>query len=226
MTVLSTTPIKGFALHHPDAVTLDANGAVGDRDFFLIDDERRLFSITRTGAFASWVAGFDAETDVLTLTHPDGRVLEDKAAAGEPVVGHFDEGRDVAGVLVDGPWTQWLSDLAERPVSLVRAADPGYAFDVHPVTLVSDASVADLGEQAPTGSIDARRFRMLMEITGVRPYEEDTWDSRTVRVGTALLRMRGPVPRCNATTRDPDSGEQRPEDACPHHRTTRHVAEC
>ncbi|MFL6180862.1 MAG: MOSC domain-containing protein [Actinomycetes bacterium] len=208
VTVLSTTPVKGFGLHHPDAVTLDVNGAVGDRDFFLIDNERRLFSITRTGVFASWVATFDAATDVLTLTHPDGTVLEDKTATGEEVVGHFDEGRDVRGFLVDGSWTRWLSELAGRPVSLVRAADAGYAFDVHPVTVVSDASVADLGKQAPTSSIDARRFRMLMEITGVGPYEEDSWDSRTVRVGTALLRMRGPVPRCNATTRDPDSGER------------------
>ena len=208
VTVLSTTPVKGFGLHHPDAVALDANGAVGDRDFFLIDGERRLFSITRTGVFASWVATFDPETDVLTLTHTDGRVLEDKTATGEQVVGHFDEGRDVSGYLVEGSWTNWLSELAGRPVSLVRAADPGYAFDVHPVTVVSDASVSDLGKQAPTGSIDSRRFRMLMEITGVEPYEEDSWDSRTARVGTATLRMRGPVPRCNATTRDPDSGDR------------------
>jgi uncharacterized protein YcbX len=208
VTVLSTTAVKGFALRHPQSVTLGSNGAIGDRDFFLIDDELRLLSITRTGVFASWTAAFDGEATVLTLTHPDGRRLEAEVVTGEPVVGHFDEGRDVSGHVVGGPWTDWLSDLAARPVSLVRAADAGEAFDVHPVTMVSDASVADLGQASPDGAIDARRFRMLMEITGVEPYEEEEWESRTVRVGTAVLRMHGPVPRCNATTRNPDSGER------------------
>jgi uncharacterized protein YcbX len=207
--VLSTTPIKGFALHHPETVTLDANGAVGDRDFFLVDDELRLISITRTGAFASWVAAFDVDTGVLTLTHPDGRVLEDEVVAGDTrVVGHFDEGRDVPGTVVGGTWAKWLSDLAGKPVSLIRAEDPGQAFDVHPVTLVSEASVTDLGQQTESGSIDARRFRMLMVVAGAGAYEEDSWESRTVRVGTSVLRMRGPVPRCNAVTRNPDSGER------------------
>ncbi|MCZ3385658.1 MAG: MOSC domain-containing protein [Actinomycetia bacterium] len=207
MTVLSTTPIKGFALHHPESVSLDANGAVGDRDFFLIDEEQRLLSITRTGIFASWKADVDRDAHELALTHPDGRVLQDAVVLGEPVVGNFEEGRDVPGRVVGGKWAPWLSELAGRPVSLVRANESGGAFDEHPVTLLSDASVADLREGASV-AIDARRFRMLMGISGVSAYEEESWQSQTVRVGTALLRLEGPVPRCNATTRNPDSGER------------------
>ena len=50
VTRLFTTPIKGFGLGQPDSVTLQTNGAVGDRDFFVIDSSQQLLSITRTGS--------------------------------------------------------------------------------------------------------------------------------------------------------------------------------
>ena len=62
ITRLFTTPVKGFALHSVDAVDLDSNGAVGDRDFFMVDDDHRLVSITRIGTFASWHADFDSSS--------------------------------------------------------------------------------------------------------------------------------------------------------------------
>ena len=55
---LSITPVKGTALHHPDAVELRRSGAVGDRAFFFVSDDDKLFSITRTGAFAGVRAEF------------------------------------------------------------------------------------------------------------------------------------------------------------------------
>jgi uncharacterized protein len=79
---------------------------------------------------------------------------------------------------------------------------------VHHLTMVSAESVAELGRQAGReGDPDARRFRMLLEIEGcASPHEEDTWDGRQVRVGAAVVRVRGQVPRCVVTTQDPDSG--------------------
>ena len=53
---LFTTPVKGFALHSVDSVDIDENGAVGDREFFMVDDQHTLVSITRIGTFASWRA--------------------------------------------------------------------------------------------------------------------------------------------------------------------------
>lgn len=206
VTTLFTTPVKGFALHSVASVDLDRNGAVGDRDFFMVDDDRRLVSITRIGTFASWRAEFDRNGNVLTLTAADGRVLEAPATLGAPIVGQFYDDRTVAGRVVEGQWSAWLSEAAARPVTLVRADESGGAFDEHPVTLLADESVAELGQHAPSGSLDARRFRMLVGFSGVAAYEEDTWNGRQLRVGTAELLVRGPVPRCNATTRDPDSG--------------------
>jgi uncharacterized protein YcbX len=206
VTTLFTTPVKGFALHSNASVDLDSNGAVGDRDFFMLDDQHSLVSITRIGTFASWRADFDQDSGTLTLQSNDGQTLEAPTPLGKAVLGQFFDDREVPGRVVEGPWSQWLSDIAKRPLTLVRAMASGGAFDEHPVTLLADESVADVGQHAPQGSLDSRRFRMLVGFSGVAAYTEDTWNGRRLQIGTAELRVRGAVPRCNATTRDPDSG--------------------
>lgn len=203
VTRLSTTPIKGFALRHPTSIRLDANGAIGDRDFFLIDERHRLVSITKTGVFASWRADFDPEQDLLTLESGAGDRLRASIATAGPVVADFSGSRAVPGHIVAGPWADWLSDLAGRRLLLVRAKEAGEAFDEYPVTLVSDESIDAL---APDNKLDPRRFRMLIGFAGVEPFAEESWRRRHLQVGSAVLRMGGPVPRCNATTRDPDTG--------------------
>ena len=47
---------------------------------------------------------------------------------------------------------------------------------------------------------------MNLEIGGSEPLEEDTWQGHGLRVGKVVLRVGGPVPRCAATTRNPDTG--------------------
>jgi uncharacterized protein YcbX len=49
---------------------------------------------------------------------------------------------------------------------------------------------------------------MTIGVRGCRPHEEDSWQGRAVRIGEAVVRALGPVPRCAATRRDPASGEQ------------------
>jgi len=56
--------------------------------------------------------------------------------------------------------------------------------------------------------LDPRRFRMLVELDGLDPFEEDTWSGAVVRVGAATLRFGGGVPRCVMTTLHPDTGVQ------------------
>jgi uncharacterized protein YcbX len=76
------------------------------------------------------------------------------------------------------------------------------------VSIVSLASVADVGRHAGDEQLDPRRFRMLIEIDGVGPYEEDGWQGRRVRVGDAIVRVGDRMNRCVMTTLDPDTGEQ------------------
>ncbi len=207
MNRLSTTPVKGFALNHPDTIELDANGAVGDRDFFLVDESQRLLSITRTGVFASWRAEFNRAGNLLRIASADGQQLEAPVSGSEPIAVDFSGTRPIPGHLVEGPWSDWLSGIVGQSVFLVRTETPGAAYDEYAMTLLSDESVAELGRHAPDGSIDPRRFRMLIGFSGVSAYAEEAWHGQTVRIGSATLRMGGPVPRCNATTRNPDSGD-------------------
>jgi uncharacterized protein YcbX len=74
--------------------------------------------------------------------------------------------------------------------------------------VVSLASVADVGRHAGDAGLDPRRFRMLIEIDGVDPFEEDSWQGRLVRFGETAIRIGARMNRCVMTTLDPDTGAQ------------------
>ena len=74
------------------------------------------------------------------------------------------------------------------------------------MSLVSRASLKRLGEEAAATGVDGRRFRMLFEIDGVGPHEEDAWLGRHVQIGSAVVQPLGDVGRCAVTKCDPDTG--------------------
>jgi hypothetical protein len=117
-------------------------------------------------------------------------------------------GRPVTGRLVEGRFAEALSEVVGRTLWLIRADRDGDGPDVHRLSLVSWASVADLGSRSGRPDLDPRRFRMDLELDGCTPFEEDTWGGRQVRVGEAVVRLLGAIPRCVATTRDPATGEK------------------
>jgi uncharacterized protein len=206
VTRLSTTPVKGLALHHPDAILLQRTGAAGDREFFVIDGRDRLISIWKRGGLVRFRAALDTRGQWITLSSAEGVACAGPARPGTPVIADFYGKRKVAGTVVEGPWNALLSDAAGEPVRLVWASEPGAAHDEHPVTLLGEESVAELARRSGAGSVDARRFRMLIGFSGVPAHIEDGWRDQTIQIGEAVVRVGGPVPRCAATTRDPDHG--------------------
>jgi uncharacterized protein YcbX len=204
---LSTTPVKSLLLHHPDEILLEPFGVAADRRFYLIREDGRLLAGLHHGPLALARADWDAGPDRLSLTFPGGEVVADDVRLGEAVLTGF-WGHRVEGRVVDGPWAGALSQFAGKQVRLVKADAPAGAVDVEPVTLVSSESIAELAGQAGLDSVDGRRFRMLLEIEGCAPHEEDTWRGRHIRLGEAVLEIGGPVPRCATTTRDPSTGER------------------
>lgn len=203
------TAIKGFRLHHPASVTLTTGGAVGDRDFLLVDERDRLLSVTRSGAFLPCWSRFDAATGVLAVGRGDAPDLAGRVELGQPVRVHLFGDRWVDAVRVGGPWDAFLSGLAGVPVRLVKTVEPSGGYDVHPVTLLSEASVAALGQEADGSPVDRRRFRLLLTCDGLAPFGEEAWAGREVAVGSAVLRVGGPVPRCAAVQRHPDHPDRR-----------------
>jgi uncharacterized protein YcbX len=117
-------------------------------------------------------------------------------------------GRQVVGNYVEGPWSVALSGWAGQPLRLVQSP-PGAAVDRargH-VSLISTASLAELGREAAQGEpVDGRRFRMLFELDGCDPHEEDGWVEQHIRIGEAVISIRGDVGRCAITTQNPETG--------------------
>ncbi len=204
----NVTPLKSSALHHPTEVRIERSGVVGNREFFLVTEDGKLFVGSRFGRLVRIRAEHDPERETLRITLPDGETLEaSTAGAGERIEVDF-WGRRVGARVLQGPWAEALSRFAGRPLRLARVERPGDGVDVHPLTLVSLASVEELARRAGAERLDPRRFRMTIEIDGVGPHEEDTWSGRPLRVGEALLLVGDPVPRCAVTTQDPDTGDR------------------
>ncbi len=87
---------------------------------------------------------FDADHQVLSVGREDRTCLESPVRSAEPVRAHLFGDRYVDGHHIDGPWDTFFSGVAGRPLRLVRTSDPSGGFDLHPVTLLSEASVAAL----------------------------------------------------------------------------------
>ena len=200
---LNLAPVKSLALEHPDELELTHAGAPHDRRFFLVDDNDRMVRGAYFGPLVRVRPAFDAAADTLTLTFPEGTTVGGPLARGKQILASFFGKRPVPGRLVDGDFAEALSAYASRPLRLVETEHAGTGTDAAiPVSILSRESVAAVG------ALDARRFRMLIEIDGCEPLEEETWDGRMLRVGDTVVRAGTAVARCANVTYDPDTGER------------------
>lgn len=195
---INVTPVKSLRLQHPDAVELGPDGAREDRRFLLVDDGRRLYNGKRDTTLVRSSARWDPDARVLEVTLPGGEVVAGEAARGPST--HVEVyGRLVRGAVVRGPWADAFSDLVGRALTLVERDDGAWATDSRPATLVSEASLGLIDG-------DGRRFRMLFELDGREPLEEEALRNRRVRIGEALLLVGQPTPRCAVPSASPATG--------------------
>ncbi len=205
---ISVTPIKGTALQHPASAELTALGIPGNRRFHLVDGQGGLVSGGVHGPLVRIRAAYDAAAETLSVVFPDGAsITADASSLGAP---HTTDlwGRPVPGRFVEGPLAAAFSAYVGWPVRLVRDDVEGDGPDEHRLTVMSRASVRDLGSSSGEPDLDPRRFRINLELDGCEPFEEDEWAGRTVRAGEAVLRILGQVPRCVVTTHDPNTGRK------------------
>jgi uncharacterized protein len=206
---IAIAPVKSLGLVHPDEVVLEPAGVVGNRRFWLRDEDGRLYAGKRDGRLLRIRPTWDEETRRLTLEFPDGDIADGIVELGEEIEANMYAWHTVASRRVRGPWEAAISEYVGRPLELLWA-DAG-AVDRTPrggaVSVVSRASLARLQvEMDADGEVDGRRFRMLFEIDGVDEHEEDSWIGENVQMGDAEVVFNGDVGRCVITSRDPDTG--------------------
>ena len=206
VTRFNVTPVKSTALHHPDSIDLRREGAVGDRRFLLArSDGTRLHGISKAPLMPI-VSTWSAADERLTMRFPDGSSAEGSALpVGERVdIQLFD--RTVPARAIDAVLTEAIRRLVDETLTVFRVEEHEFAGGRHRASIISLASVADVGSRGGDAGLDPRRFRMLIELVGVEAYAEDGWQGRRLHVGEAVVRIGARVDRCVMTNLAPDTG--------------------
>jgi len=202
----NVTPMKSTALHHPDAIDLRRDGAVGDRRFlFARPDGSRLHGISKAPLMPI-LSTWSMADETLTMRFPDGSIAEGSALpTGERTdIALFD--RTVPARAIDPIFTDTIRRLVDETLTVYRVEEPESAGGGHRASIISLASVADVGVRGGDAQLDPRRFRMLIELNGVEAYAEDGWQGRRLRIGDAVVRLGRRIPRCVMTALSPDTG--------------------
>ena len=157
---ISVAPVKSLGLVHPDEVQLDAGGVVGNRRFWLRDENGALYAGKRDGSLLQIRPEWDESTRRLTLTFPAGDVVDGVVELGEEIDSNMYSWHTVASRRVRGPWEAAISAYVGRPLELLWA-DAG-AVDRTPrggtLSVVSRSSLERLREEAGVDAeIDGRR---------------------------------------------------------------------
>ena len=203
---ISYCPVKGLAVQQLDRCELTEAGVAGDRQFFLVDENDRLVNSKGLGVLQQIAGQYDGEADSLTLSFPDGTTVARHVGFDGSLSALFWK-TTVDVRVVDGPWSEAISEFAGRSLRLVRASAP--ATDRlrrrrgdAPRDRLPACDRAVLGVDA----VDERRFRMNFGVDGLREHEEDEWLGLRVKLGDAVVVPQGNVGRCAVTTQHPDTG--------------------
>ncbi|WP_231444394.1 MOSC domain-containing protein [Brevibacterium zhoupengii] len=200
------TPIKGTRHQSQPAASFDEHGPVGDRRYCLVDTEtRRVLRTVQNPTLVAVVAQFHGAQ--LEVTLPDRRsVCAVPEPSGEVLTCDY-WGRPVAAELMQGPHDGLLSSWLGMPVRLAHVPRGDVVFG-EPITIVTTASIRDLGERAghPDLLAEAARFRATLLVETDVPFMEDTWNGREMTFGKTRIRVGGPIPRCAVMDLHPVTG--------------------
>lgn len=179
MRTITRYPVKSMAGEDLDAVELDARGLVGDRVLAVRTADGRFGSGKDSRRFRR-VAGLRDARAVLGV---DGRVSIELPDGTSVVAG---------GAGTDAALTAWLG----QPVELVTEGAVSH-FDEDGLHLLTAASLQAVADR--TGVVvDVRRARANVVLDAPRAgFVEDGWLGARFRVGTAVVAVSTPMPRCD-----------------------------
>jgi uncharacterized protein YcbX len=203
---IHVSAVKSLRLTAVAEAQIEHDGIAGDRRFALRDDRRgRIATQREIGGLAQIQSRYDPARAELALVLPDGSEVVAAVDGGQPVTAQLWD-RVVEGRAIDGPWSAAVSEAMGRPLTMLELPDGIRALDSHPISLLSEASAAEVGRRGGVDGLDARRFRPTLLVDGLRPHEEDDWVGRIVRAGAVLVSVVRLDPRCALTTRNPETG--------------------
>ncbi|GAA2759982.1 MOSC domain-containing protein [Actinopolymorpha rutila] len=215
---IGLTPVKGLAHEFLPELDLPASGPPGDRAFCFYDVAAdRVLRTVDHDALLACRARWDPPA--LTITTPVGEATGDADGFGEPdaagdrlVADYW--GRPTELTVLRGPWSALVSRYLGKEVVLCRVGPPGGVVWGGPVSVVTTSSLAEVARRVGRdpedgeGREDGRRFRATFVVdTGDAPaFVEDEWTGRLLRLGDAVVRVRGPLERCALVDRRPEAG--------------------
>ena len=210
-------PIKSFRGVRTAALTLDKLGPLWDRQWLLVDENGRFLTQRQLPQLAKIELSFDPEAQIELAVPTFGTIdfgLNERLSQSLQVVVWKSEMRAHE---VSSEVSQWLSEVLQRQVRLVRMADDNARtfktgppdrhvrfVDGQPLLVVSKASVRDL-ERRVGHPLSVLRFRPNVVIDGVDAYAEDRWSE--FAVGGLRFQASEPCTRCKITTVHPLTGQ-------------------
>ncbi|TDO96928.1 MOSC domain-containing protein [Marinomonas balearica] len=207
--------IKGIPLH---SSRVNLSGLAYDRRYLLCDENGKMIT-ARTHPTLTLVHPVVHDNGSITLTHPKmDSELELRTASFEKTYMSTEIWKtQVKGQKTTEHADQWFSQLLSLQVHLLFFGDEskrvtsrrpnspvGFA-DGYPFLLTNTASLEELNRTTEI-TVDMRRFRPNIVVSGITPFEEDSW--KIIRIGDVQFENVKPCIRCSFTTIDPDTSDK------------------
>ena len=202
-------PVKGLAGESLDAVDLASGAGVpDDRRFAILRGDtafdpasprwvakEKCVMLVRDHALARLRLGYDPATCALALSAPGVAPLETSLATGD--------GRARAA--------EYVARIAEPKGGPPRIVEAGaMSFTDVPencISIVGQASI-DALSAAAGHDLHPMRFRANVYLAGGAPFAEFGWIGREVALGGVVVRPFARIPRCAATSVNPDTAQR------------------
>ncbi len=158
--------------------------------------KQKFIALFRHEKIATLETAFDAETETITVLRGGRRVARGQLTS---VIGRS---------MLEDFFAAYLRDESRGRPRVVEA-EPGEGLTDVPepmISIISLASVQDLGERIIRQTIDPLRFRGNIHLAGARPWEEFQWLGRDIRIGGAVLEVAERTNRCAAVNVNPATG--------------------
>jgi len=217
---LAIYPVKSCAQIILNSATIDKFGLNMDRRWMVVDENGRFLTqrqiaimclikptLVDNGIMLQAPGMESCKIDVRSLTK------KQEVAIWADHCTVFDCGEEAS---------QWLSQFLEKkcrlvyfPENEIRQVDLEYAehgdktafSDGFPLLLISEASLEDLNSRLASKqqkSVEMRRFRPNIVVSGCEPFAEDKW--QRIKIGETVLRVVKPCSRCVIPNIDPETG--------------------